>query len=504
MVFSEPDEIARAKKLFQDGKVTEALELVDDFEGKKGISQNERIACYIVKSSIYERIGEKEEFLQYAKKITQESQELKKNLLLVDAYIQMARAYTWYTKERGPDYEKSLKLIVKCEELIETFTHISQVELTKRRVLISWIKALIFDERGEIDEALKFAENSLTLAKKLNHKVDIIWALGIIGQIYHNNGELKLALKAYEEGLVISEKIDYKMMIESCHNGIGLIYSSQGELDQGINHLEQALVIAKEINYEFGIAACHINLGLLYQQQGNYDRAQEFLKKSFKMFKSIGSPGYTSLDSLFHLTLEKGDLEEAKNYLDQLKQLNEKLSSKDINIIYRIDRAIFLKMSPRSLNRGKAEEILKEIANEEIINYDAHLIALLNLCDLLLSELSNTGILEIIEDLNSYIAKLLSIAEKNHSYLANFVSVANTGKSETLKDVKKILDKYIKPFTPTDTKPKTEKEKERSRKQAEKLNQEVQQFLSSDKVKDIIDSSVSSEEAQSKINAFLK
>lgn len=86
----------------------------------------------------------------------------------------------------------------------------------------------------------------------------------------------------------------------------------------------------------------------------------------------------------------------------------------------------------------------------------------------------------------------------------NFVSVANTGKSETLKDVKKILDKYVKPFRPTDTKPKTEKEKERSRKQAEKLNQEVQQFLSSDKVKDIIDSSVSSEEAQSKINAFLK
>ena len=86
----------------------------------------------------------------------------------------------------------------------------------------------------------------------------------------------------------------------------------------------------------------------------------------------------------------------------------------------------------------------------------------------------------------------------------NFVSVANTGKSETLKDVKQILDKYIKPFTPTDTKPKTEKEKERSRKQAEKLNQEVQQFLSSDKVKDIIDSSVSSEEAQSKINSFRK
>ena len=86
----------------------------------------------------------------------------------------------------------------------------------------------------------------------------------------------------------------------------------------------------------------------------------------------------------------------------------------------------------------------------------------------------------------------------------NFVSVANTGKSETLKDIKQILDKYIKPFIPTDTKPKTEKEKERSKKQAEERNQQLQQFLSSGKVKDIIDSSVSTEEAQQKINSFLK
>lgn len=85
----------------------------------------------------------------------------------------------------------------------------------------------------------------------------------------------------------------------------------------------------------------------------------------------------------------------------------------------------------------------------------------------------------------------------------NFISVANTGKDETMKDVEAILKKYIEPFKPTDAKPKTDKEIARGEENAKKLNAEVQDFLNSDKVQNIIDSSVSKEEAQSKINSFI-
>lgn len=85
----------------------------------------------------------------------------------------------------------------------------------------------------------------------------------------------------------------------------------------------------------------------------------------------------------------------------------------------------------------------------------------------------------------------------------NFVSVSNLGKDETIKDVEQILKKYIDPFNPTDAKPKTDKEQARSEKQSQELNKAMQDFLTSDKVKNIIDNSVSKEEAQSKITSFL-
>ena len=86
---------------------------------------------------------------------------------------------------------------------------------------------------------------------------------------------------------------------------------------------------------------------------------------------------------------------------------------------------------------------------------------------------------------------------------SNFVSVANTGKDEVMKDVEQILKTYIQPFRPTDAKPKTDKEIERAKKQTDDLNKEVQDFLNSDRIQNIINSSVSKEEAQSKIKQFL-
>ena len=85
----------------------------------------------------------------------------------------------------------------------------------------------------------------------------------------------------------------------------------------------------------------------------------------------------------------------------------------------------------------------------------------------------------------------------------NFVSVANTLEDEKLSNIKDIIEKYLDPYKPTDTKPKTDKQKASSIARKQKLEQEIQDFLDSDKVSNIVDSSVSKDEAQAKIKNFL-
>ena len=84
----------------------------------------------------------------------------------------------------------------------------------------------------------------------------------------------------------------------------------------------------------------------------------------------------------------------------------------------------------------------------------------------------------------------------------NFTSVANTG--EAMTDLEQIMTKYLEPFRPQNTKPKTDKEKIRSRAKKEQTNKEIQDLLNSNHLQNIISSSVEKEEAQSKISNFLK
>ena len=83
----------------------------------------------------------------------------------------------------------------------------------------------------------------------------------------------------------------------------------------------------------------------------------------------------------------------------------------------------------------------------------------------------------------------------------NFVSVANTG--EAIKDLDQIVSKYLDPFSPKDTKPKTPKQAEARKKRKEKLNQELKSLLSDDHIQNVIDSSISRQEATGILNQFL-
>ena len=85
----------------------------------------------------------------------------------------------------------------------------------------------------------------------------------------------------------------------------------------------------------------------------------------------------------------------------------------------------------------------------------------------------------------------------------NFVSVANTLEDEKLSKVEDVIKKYLDPFKPTGTKPKTPAQQARGEKQKAETNAQIQALLDNDGVKNIIDGSVSKEEAQSKLKQFL-
>jgi predicted ABC-type ATPase len=85
----------------------------------------------------------------------------------------------------------------------------------------------------------------------------------------------------------------------------------------------------------------------------------------------------------------------------------------------------------------------------------------------------------------------------------NFVAVANTLEGQRIENIEKIIKKYLDPFKPTGTKPKTPSQLEKSKIQKAELNAQIQDMLSDEFLYDVIEYTVSKEEAQMRLKQFL-
>ena len=92
-------------------------------------------------------------------------------------------------------------------------------------------------------------------------------------------------------------------------------------------------------------------------------------------------------DFIIRILIEKNDIKQAQQYLTRMEQISNQLKDPHSDITVLINRAILLKTSRRAPKRGKAEKILKKVLDKGIVNYELTVDVLLNLCELLLTEI---------------------------------------------------------------------------------------------------------------------
>ena len=89
-------------------------------------------------------------------------------------------------------------------------------------------------------------------------------------------------------------------------------------------------------------------------------------------------------------------------------------------------------------------------------------------------------------------------------FTPNFVAVANTLEGDKIEDIERIIQKYLTPFAPKGTKPKTPTQQQKSDEQKAKLNAEIQDMLNDEFIGEMKAYAISREEAQMRIKQFLR
>lgn len=407
-------EVFRAENLFNDGKFEEALILVNNLEAKEDLTDTDQILCLLLKSSVLLRFGNFEDCFKSAEKAYLENQVLGNHLYSIDALLNMAWALVWLG-----NFEKAYDLTLKSEKILKTLTKISTFEREKRFAYNLFVKACVYYFQANVDQGLDYAKRSLELRQKLAIKHGIVESLYVISSFYVIlKDDLDYALEILEECRSLAIEINHPIKDSFIPMNFGVILYMKGDLKEALIYFKKALPIFERNNNINSVGTILNNLGCLYREMGDLDQSLICLKRSLEITKKTGNKWQigVSLGSIIEALVVKGEIEQAQRYLEQLEEINKQEDNKMIEQIYFLDKALVLKSSPRLHNRVKAEELLKQIIQGEMVSSENTIIALLNLCELLLDELRITGELEILDEIDPLITQLLEIAEKIKSF----------------------------------------------------------------------------------------
>ena len=324
---------------------------------------------------------------------------------------------------KGLNSVRQLREEGKIKEALQIVLELELGDDLSLKELLSYklVKANLLRLLGNYLDAIEIAKEIFQEFQKLGDLVSAFDALLIQAYSYMITVNItqsediirqsEVLFKVIKETLAIDlrERESLFLRIKAC------IHFFKGEIQQSLELNKKAYELAKDIGNKGLISASLNNIADLFYDMKEYDKAMKYAKQAVKVNHNLTLA--VSLATLIEINVSKGDIKEAKVYLDHLREHSEKFDSKWNKTIYYSAKALILKSSLRARDRIKSEDLFKELALDNTVAGEFRIDSIINLCDLYLTELRITNDPDIINEIHPYIQELLSIAEKQHLYL---------------------------------------------------------------------------------------
>lgn len=274
---------------------------------------------------------------------------------------------------------------------------------------------LYYRMRSKFNEALKSFEKALEITEKIGDRINNTRAFLNIALVHGAKGDTNLALEYCRRTLDTYKEIGYQSFLAYQYTIIGNFYVYLGDLDKGVEFAHKSLEIFEALGHRRGIATCLNNLGDFMADKGEIKDAMDYFTRSLKYSHELKFEVLIS-DTLYQLIKYYNDViakEVLQEYLEELKEISERHA--DIPTItqrYRLSKGILLKSHGRLIDKGLAQTIIRQVSEEDIVDLELTVEALINLCEILLFELETTEDEIVLEELNQTSQRLLQISKR--------------------------------------------------------------------------------------------
>ena len=217
----------------------------------------------------------------------------------------------------------------ELDKALRSMKEAERLATDKRDLAIIYNRlGLIYDNKGDLDNALFYYNKDLGLSKELGDKRGEAAALNNIATIYEKKRMLDKALEYYEQSLRL--QYDEKEKART-YNNIALVYYKKGEYPKAVEYLKKAIEIGERAGDYHGVAQRMLNLGNTYRKMKDFDSASNFLNEGLKRIQKVGDKLWeaTAYKYLGWLYRDMGNTRLAKDYLTRAYNLFKSIGAEE-------------------------------------------------------------------------------------------------------------------------------------------------------------------------------
>ena len=340
-----------------------------------------------------------------------------------------------YAKRGG--FGKAMDYFRKAKELLPEGA-------VRERAMILKDQAEIALKRGKYSEAFSLAQEALKLIgdESIEEHSEI---LNILGNANFYWGRLEEALKFYNKSLHLARKCQDRKRIAIAFKNIGQVFLEQGKKWDAERYFRSALECAQEISDLFLMGKIYNNLGVLFTPD-DIERAKENFMNSLNIKRQIGDDDGVAviLNNMGNLYVRDGELDKALSMFNEALRIWVQMEAPTALVItyLNIGGIYYLKKNfERSFyNTFKAKEIAKEI---QYVN--GEISAIIHLAQLLIEEGKPQAVHELIEE----VEKLNQIYQSedyriNIALLRSHIAYEEEDLEESARYFEKIIESVSK------------------------------------------------------------
>ncbi|MCF2144481.1 MAG: hypothetical protein K9W42_12340 [Candidatus Heimdallarchaeota archaeon] len=357
--------------------------------------------------------------------------------LIGSAYLHIGNYYNHCGK-----IKESRKYYLKCYETWEEDGSL----IAKSKALNNI--GITYAMEAQLDLGLEYFLKALDFSIQSGYKMIIANQQANIGIIYQEKGEIDLAYEYFKKAQALFQELDTTFRVAQITLDIGKYYLNKGELEPAFEQLTYAKNLIEKNDYSALKLTVYMLLGQYYFVIMDYSKAKHYLEKSAHYSERIEHNIYLSLAlyKLVRTALETKNLKQAKKYLERLEEINALEENKYIATRYKLAQAYILKaeedesseLTFESLHKTltrvvTAKQLIYEVINDEIVDYERIVEGIFNLCELLIIELKTLGNEAKIAELDGLIKKLVEIGEAQNAFSLLSKAYLLQGKLELLK-----------------------------------------------------------------------